>query len=327
MKSQLPHTSAQLSESDSKAIVHEISDTTLDSTIGSSSHCRPQLLSPGGIGSTKTAKEDSLHTSLMNSSAIEESKSSLFSGVLSPPHTSTSSLYNERTLCNNQSLAARIHEYKQQKPIQSTFGAKQPLIFKQSTESSNVKNLLWQERNYLNYVNQLQPTSLTPNPKLFEQNRKTNNKAANQIRKEGENFAGLQTFIISEIDSDSEKKTSKKHEKFLSDVSSFSNSSHSSVGDYDEPIKRQNSSSQSDEDFEEGQDLVLGGIMKAKTPRNVIDQIWQQTPMIKESADTRGFITESPFSFKKPIFFSVPRDNAAKKIKLKQAQRQLFGVN
>ena len=69
-------------------------------------------------------------------------------------------------------------------------------------------NLLLQEQNYLNYVNKLQPTSLTPNPKLFEQNRAALARKVreSESRREGENFAGLQTFIISEIDSGSDNK-------------------------------------------------------------------------------------------------------------------------
>ena len=39
--------------------------------------------------------------------------------------------------------------------------------------------------------------------------------------------------------------------------------------------------------------------------------------MIKEKEQAqKGFITESPFSFKNPIFFSVPRDDTNKKIRL-----------
>ena len=45
-------------------------------------------------------------------------------------------------------------------------------------------------------------------------------------RKEGENFAGLQTYIISEIDSGSDNpKPAVDDNKYLSDASSFSNSS------------------------------------------------------------------------------------------------------
>ena len=57
-------------------------------------------------------------------------------------------------------------------------------------------------------MNKLQPTSLTPNPKLFEQNRAVQKAKvrASESRKEGYNFAGLQTYIISEIDSGSDNK-------------------------------------------------------------------------------------------------------------------------
>ena len=49
--------------------------------------------------------------------------------------------------------------------------------------------------------------------------------------------------------------------------------------------------------------------------------------MIKEHPQAKakaGFITESPFSFKNPIFFSAPRDVTAKKVKLGKSKRQLF---
>ena len=48
--------------------------------------------------------------------------------------------------------------------------------------------------------------------------------------------------------------------------------------------------------------------------------------MIKEKdQQQKGFITESPFSFKNPIFFSVPREDNKKKVQLLQSKRQLFG--
>ena len=37
-----------------------------------------------------------------------------------------------------------------------------------------------------------------------------------------------------------------------------------------------------------------------------------------------GFITDSPFSFRNPIFFSVPRDNNFKDAKPIASRRQLF---
>ena len=84
----------------------------------------------------------------------------------------------------------------------------------------------------------------------------------------------------------------------------------------------------SNEQEEEGRDVVFGAMVGSlPISQRSINQIWQQTPLIKEPSESRGFITQSPFSFKKPIFFSVPRDNAAKKVKLKQAKRQLFGCN
>ena len=75
---------------------------------------------------------------------------------------------------------------------------------------------------------------MTPNPKLFEQNRAATlagklqrpkfGASNNKSRREGENFVGLQTYIISEIDSGSENNAAAPEEKFLSDASSFSNS-------------------------------------------------------------------------------------------------------
>jgi len=42
-------------------------------------------------------------------------------------------------------------------------------LFFNKIKSDRDKNLLLSEQGYLNYVNKLQqPTSLTPNPKLFE---------------------------------------------------------------------------------------------------------------------------------------------------------------
>ena len=161
----------------------------------------------------------------------------------------------------------------------------------------------------------MQPSSLTPNPKLFQQNRAVAQKKQTASRK-GEDFAGLQTYIISEIDSGSDKQLKSVEEKsFLGDASSFSNSDSSSY--------QQNSSSA--EDSEENQDIIFGALPKNK--QAVINQIWQQTPMIKEQtqkADSNGFITQSPFSFKNPIFFSVPRDTTGKRVKLLHSKRQLF---
>jgi len=102
----------------------------------------------------------------------------------------------------------------------------------------------------------------------------------------------------------------------LSDVSSFSNSDSSSY----------NQNSSQSEDFDEKQDVITGA-MNGLLPKNTtkaINAIWQQTPMIKELSTQKGFITESPFSFKNPIFFSVPRDNGQKKVKLLQSKRRLF---
>lgn len=71
------------------------------------------------------------------------------------------------------------------------------------------------------------------------------------------------------------------------------------------------------------------GAMHGNLPKNTqtLNQIWMQTPMIKEKDQQQhnGFITESPFSFKNPIFFSVPRDDNNKKVQLLQSKRQLFG--
>ena len=37
-----------------------------------------------------------------------------------------------------------------------------------------------------------------------------------------------------------------------------------------------------------------------------------------------SFITDSPFSFRNPIFFSVPRDNNIKQVAPVESKRQLF---
>lgn len=60
---------------------------------------------------------------------------------------------------------------------------------------------------------------------------------------------------------------------------------------------------------------------------NAINQIWQQTPQVDQQKTQNGFITESPFSFKNPIFFSVPRSNGNKNVKLLKSKRQLFGAH
>mmetsp|Transcript_27742 Transcript_27742/g.34475 ORF Transcript_27742/g.34475 Transcript_27742/m.34475 type:complete len:116 (+) Transcript_27742:749-1096(+) len=113
---------------------------------------------------------------LMNSSTTEESKSSIFSSVLSPPHTSNSSSHNGHSYLNsnnNQAMASsRVHEYHQQS-VSNTMGGGRPSanqnLFFNKIKSDRDKNLLLSEQGYLNYVNKLQqPTSLTPNPKLFE---------------------------------------------------------------------------------------------------------------------------------------------------------------
>ena len=73
---------------------------------------------------------------------------------------------------------------------------------------------------------------------------------------------------------------------------------------------------------------MIFGAMQGNLPQSTraINQIWAQTPMIKEKEpEQKGFITESPFSFKNPIFFSVPRDDCKKKVQLLHSKRQLFG--
>lgn len=42
------------------------------------------------------------------------------------------------------------------------------------------------------------------------------------------------------------------------------------------------------------------------------------------NAAMQSFITDSPFSFRNPIFFSVPRDVMAKKVEPKVSKRYLF---
>ena len=64
------------------------------------------------------------------------------------------------------------------------------------------------------------------------------------LSRKGENFAGLQTYIISEIDSGSDqegKQSAGKNLGFLSDASSFSNS-ESSEGEQANYQQQQNSS-------------------------------------------------------------------------------------
>ena len=122
---------------------------------------------------------------------------------------------------------------------------------------------------------------------------------------------------MSEINSDSDKEVRSAEKNFLSDASSFANS--------DTDDSNHQNSSLSDA-AEEQKDVILGGLQPNFPPstKNVINQIWQQTPMVKEREQapaTNGFITDSPFSFKNPIFFSVPRDNGDKKVKLLQSKR------
>ena len=116
----------------------------------------------------------------------------------------------------------------------------QQTLFPPSKPSGD--NSLLKEQNFLNYLNKAQQfplhqTSLTPNPKLFEMNRAEKSCIKQQKRKpnlsrQGENFAGLQTYIISEIDSGSDQEGviqsgAGKKLGFLSDASSFSNSDSS----------------------------------------------------------------------------------------------------
>lgn len=134
-------------------------------------------------------------------------------------------------------------------------------------KGSNRNNTLLQDQNFLNYLNKTQytghQTSLTPNPKLFEINRAEiirRKHAKADSRKEGENFAGLQTYIISEIDSGSDNgtKNNKNNAKnglqggFLSDASSFSNSDSD-----DQNARSQNSSSSEEENHELGLGAAL----------------------------------------------------------------------
>ena len=77
----------------------------------------------------------------------------------------------------------------------------------------------------------MQPTSLTPNPKLFQQNRaKIINRNSKPMSRKGVNFAGLGNYIISELDSGSDELQQNAEamaENFMSDASSFSNKTSS----------------------------------------------------------------------------------------------------
>ena len=128
---------------------------------------------------------------------------------------------------------------------------------------------------------------------------------------------------------------------FLSDASSFTNSSESEREDYQNivlahgaraKVANDQNSSESEGSEGENQDVVFGAELgnvpaRARDHKQIINEIWKQTPMINckkqpgEEEGQKGFITESPFSFKNPIFFSVPRDNASKKVKLLKSKR------
>ena len=54
-------------------------------------------------------------------------------------------------------------------------------------------------------------------------------------------------------------------------------------------------------------------------------QIWNDSDASSLTKDSlKGFITESPFSFKNPIFFSVPPKVNNKKVDLLNSKRTLF---
>ena len=115
--------------------------------------------------------------------------------------------------------------------------------------------------------------SLTPNPKLFELNRQSIAKNVARKRKDaqrqGENFAGLQTYIISEIDSGSDNAgmAGPQNAGFLSDASSFTNSSESEREDCQNivlahgrhaKVANDQNSSESEGSEGENQDVVFG---------------------------------------------------------------------
>lgn len=52
----------------------------------------------------------------------------------------------------------------------------------------------------------------------------------------------------------------------------------------------------------------------------------EQYDQILTNESLSSFITDSPFSFRNPIFFSVPRDNNMKQVAPVVSKRQLFGA-
>ena len=123
--------------------------------------------------------------------------------------------------------------------------------------------------------------------------------AKKRADREGENFVGLQTYIISEIDSGSDNNNkqpgpngeeSDEKDNFMSDASSFSNSESSVPSSFHRPHSQSGSDEgdqDDDEDSEEQQDVIFGA-MQGLLPKNdmatkqALSKIWQQTPMIKE---------------------------------------------
>ena len=88
------------------------------------------------------------------------------------------------------------------------------------------------------------------------------------LSRQGENFAGLQTYIISEIDSGSDQEGKQrsitgggKNLGFLSDASSFSNSDSSDGAAPD------NQNSSCSDEAEEQHDVILGA-MQGTLPSN-----------------------------------------------------------
>ena len=150
---------------------------------------------------------------------------------------------------------------------------------------------------------------MTPNPKIFQKSsgmrahaHAGNTKSKKNGLKENK-FAGLSNYILSEIDSSGDENNKRN---YLTE-SSFSNShsSGSSDGSYTGQL---------------GQ-----GVLMSQAANKACQQIWEDTDASSLTKDSlKGFITESPFSFKNPIFFSVPPKMHTKKVDLFTSKRTLF---
>ena len=104
-----------------------------------------------GIG-TGPKRDNPLHVTLMNSSTTQES-SSLFSSVLSPPHTSNSSSQNSRSghqPTATQSNSNGVYNYSSK---QAQDSASSQFIEVGGAAIKPQTNTLLQDRNFMNYLN------------------------------------------------------------------------------------------------------------------------------------------------------------------------------